>query len=191
MWLWERIETILTNLAQENTILMDPPKDLQQLCDVAVRLGAIDAKVIQVDHVVVNHWVRWKCRFGCNSYNTSLMCPPYSPTPDETRALLQEYEYAILFRFTSSTSRTIAAEIERHVFLQGYYAAFGLTFGSCHVCETCNLTAGYCRHPQETRPSMESCGINVFATAANAGYPLTVKTSRDEEYVRFGLLLVR
>jgi predicted metal-binding protein len=169
---------------------METPENLEQLCDLVVKLGATDAKVINANQVEVNHWVRWKCRFGCQSYNTSLMCPPYSPTPDETRALLQEYEYVILFSFKSSTSRNIAAEIERQVFLQGYYAAFALTFGSCHFCDTCNLEAGYCRHPQETRPSMESCGINVFATAANAGYPLTVKTSRDEEYVRFGLLLV-
>jgi predicted metal-binding protein len=169
---------------------METLENLKLLCDLAVKLGTTDAKVITTNQVVVNHWVRWKCRFGCPSYNTSLMCPPYSPTPDETRALLQEYEYAILFSFKSSTSRNIAAEIERQVFLQGYHAAFALTFGSCHFCDTCNLEAGYCRHPQETRPSMESCGINVFATAANAGYSLTVKTSRDEEYVRFGLLLV-
>jgi predicted metal-binding protein len=165
-------------------------ENLEQLCDLVVKLGAIDAKVINTHQVVVNHWVRWKCRFGCQSYNTSLMCPPYTPTPDETRELLQEYKYGILFRFKSSTSRNIAAEIERQVFLQGYPAALALTYGSCHVCESCNLEAGYCRYPQETRPSMESCGINVFTTAENAGYTMTVKTSREEEYVRFGLLLV-
>lgn len=170
---------------------MKTSENLKSVRNLVIELGATDAKVINTNQVVVNHWVRWKCRFGCPSYNTSLMCPPHSPTPDETRALLGEYEYAILFSFQSSTSRNIAADIERQAFLQGYHAAFALTFGSCHFCDTCNLDAGYCRHPQQTRPSMESCGINVFATAVNAGYSLTVKTSRDQEYTRFGLLLVK
>jgi predicted metal-binding protein len=170
---------------------MKASQNLETVRNLVIKLGATDARIIPANQVVVNHWVRWKCRFGCPSYNTSLMCPPHSPTPDETRALLGEYEHAILFSFQSSTSRNIAADIEHQVFLQGYPAALALTFGSCHFCDTCNLDVGYCRHPQQTRPSMEGCGINVFATAANAGYALTVKTSRDQEYTRYGLLLVQ
>ena len=49
--------------------------DLSGFCDLAIRLGAVDAKVIRADQVVVREWVRWKCRFGCNSYGRSLMCP--------------------------------------------------------------------------------------------------------------------
>ena len=60
--------------------------DLSGFCDLAIRLGAVDAKVIRADQVVVRNWVRWKCRFGCNSYGKFLMCPPYAPTPEETRA---------------------------------------------------------------------------------------------------------
>ncbi len=31
-----------------------------------------------------------KCKYGCGAYGTRLTCPPYSPTPDETRRMLSE-----------------------------------------------------------------------------------------------------
>jgi hypothetical protein len=37
---------------------------------------------------------------------------------------------------------------------------------------------------------MEACGIDVYATARNAGYELKVVTSYEEEPTFFGLLLL-
>jgi len=164
--------------------------NLSRFCDLAVQLGAVDAKVIRADQIVVKDWVRWKCRFGCDIYGKSLMCPPYTPTPEETRALLKEYEYALLFRSEPSTPKTLAAELERRIFMEGYYAALAFTSGSCKLCEECNVERGYCIKPFQARPSMESCGISVFETARKAGYEIEVLKSKNEGYLRYGLVLI-
>ena len=164
---------------------------LSRFCDLAVEVGAVDAKIIEADQVVVKEWVRWKCHFGCDSYGKSLMCPPHSPSPEETRSLLKEYEYALLFRSKSSAPRTLAVELERRIFLEGYPAALGFTSGSCRLCEECNLKGGYCVKPFEARPSMESCGISVFDTGKNAGYEMKVLKTREEEYLRYGLVPIQ
>jgi len=118
------------------------------------------------------------------------MCPPYGPTPEETRDLLKEYEYALLYRFKPSTPKNFAVELERHIFLEGYHSALAFTAGSCNLCEKCNIEGGTCLKPLEVRPSMESCGISVFETARNAGYKIEVLKSKDEEYLRYGLVLI-
>jgi predicted metal-binding protein len=119
------------------------------------------------------------------------MCPPHSPTPDDTRALLTEYESALLFRFQPDTPKRFAADLERRIFLEGYPAALAFTSGSCKLCEPCNLHGGACVRPFEARPSMESCGISVFDTARNAGYAIEVLTSKDQRYLRYGLVLIQ
>jgi len=164
---------------------------LHRFCDLAVELGALDAKMIRADQIAVKEWVRWKCRFGCDSYGKSLMCPPHGPSPEETRSLLKEYQYALLFRTKPSFPRTLAVELERRIFLEGHPAALGFTSGPCRLCEECNLKGGYCTRPFEARPSMESCGISVFDTARNAGYEIKVLKSKEEEYLCYGLVLIQ
>ncbi len=110
--------------------------ELSGFCDLAVELGVVDAEIIRADQIVVKEWVRWKCHLGCDSYGKSLMCPPHSPSREETRSLLKEYEYALLFRSKSSAPRTLAVELERRIFLEGYPAALGFTSGSCRLCVT-------------------------------------------------------
>lgn len=162
-----------------------------KFCELAVELGAVDAKIIEANQVVVKNWVRWKCRFGCDQFGKSLMCPPHSPTPKETLALLKEYNFALLFRRKSSNSKNIAIELERKIFLEGNPAALAITDGSCNLCEECNIEYGCCLKPSEARPSMESCGISVFDTARNAGYKMEVLTSKSKEYLRYGLVLIQ
>jgi len=169
---------------------MDEENDLTRFCNLAVQLGAVDAKIIRADEVVVRSWVRWKCRFGCDSYGRSLMCPPNTPSPEETQNLLKEYKYALFFRFKPSTPKSLATEIERQIFLEGYPAALAFTAGSCRLCEKCNVERGVCVKPYEARPSMESCGISVFETARNAGYKVEVLKTREQEYLRYGLVLI-
>jgi predicted metal-binding protein len=153
--------------------------------------GAEDARIIPVKEVVVAEWPRWKCRFGCPNYGKSLLCPPNSPTPDETRRLLNEYEYAILVKHDSSKNdHPVLIELERHAFLSNLPKSLALGSGRCRLCDECN-TSGSCVHPEQARPSMEACGIDVFSTALNAGYEMTVKTAKDQSYSRFSLLLLR
>lgn len=145
--------------------------------------GANVIKFIEPRKVVVSNWVRMKCQFGCDAYNTRYTCPPYSPTPEYTRQMLKEYKIALFFTYKYSrinekkkrqSIRRILANIEREMFLDGYYKVFALGAGPCNLClNKCNLTKP-CPHPEIARPSMEACGIDVYKTAHNIGIKLKV-----------------
>ncbi len=170
---------------------------LEAFCKKAIELGAAKAKIIKAEDVIVADWVRLKCQYGCGGYGKRLTCPPYSPTPSETRKAIAGYERAILMKFRSCEEcgnkgaediHRVVAEIERELFLSGYYAALGMACGPCNLCSECNLEE--CQKPDLARPSMEACGIDVFATARKAGFKIEVLTRRDEIPTCFGLVLV-
>jgi predicted metal-binding protein len=149
--------------------------------------------VARVDpsEVVTAEWVRLKCQFGCGGYGRSLTCPPHSPAPDRTRRVLNEYRTAYLIWWGERhPGREELGEIEREVFLAGFYKALLLASGPCHVCDPCPLEYP-CLHPRAARPSMEACGIDVYETAHRAGFPLRVVTSREDTPNFYSLLLVR
>ncbi len=164
-------------------------RKLKPFLDAALRLGARTARIIRPADVVTGHWVRWKCQFGCGGYNSRRMCPPHSPTPHQTRRTLDEYKHGLLFETSRNVTKAIAARLERHIFLAGYYKAFGLGSGPCSLCPECAFDAG-CRHPDEARPALEACGIDVFATARKHGFTIdVVRTHKDPQHY-FGLVLI-
>ena len=73
-------------------------KEIDKLSSLARERGA-EARQISASDVVTAEWVRFKCRFGCKGYAKHLSCPPYAPTPAETRRLLAEYSTGLLLRF--------------------------------------------------------------------------------------------
>lgn len=164
-------------------------KKLQGFVDAALRLGARGAKVIRPVDVVTGSWVRWKCQYGCGGCHSSRMCPPHTPAPEQTRRMLDEYEYGIFFEAAENTTKGIAVKLEREVFLAGYYKALGLGSGPCELCPECAFDAG-CRHPDQARPAMEACGIDVFATARKHGFTIDVVRSRKDPQHYFGLVLI-
>ncbi|MBS3907666.1 MAG: hypothetical protein KGZ49_11595, partial [Syntrophaceae bacterium] len=71
----------------------------------------------------------------------------------------------------------------------GYYKALSMTSGPCRLCKECDLNS-LCKHGMEARPSMEACGVDVYKTARDNGFPIrVVRTSEDEQNI-FGLILV-
>jgi len=155
----------------------------------AMELGAIEAKVVSPATVRTAPWVRWKCQFGCDGFGSSRMCPPHTPTPAETRAMLDEYKRAVLFESPRGRAKEIAVALERELFLAGHYKAFGLGAGPCTLCDTCAFEKG-CRHAEQARPAMEACGIDVFATARRNGFAINVVRCRKDPQHYFGLVLV-
>ena len=151
--------------------------------------GAVRAKVIRPAEVETGLWVRYKCQFGCGGYGSSLVCPPHTPTPAQTRMVLDEYKQAVLFEAPSGEASRIAAGLERELFLSGCYKALGLGSGPCTLCRACEFQAG-CRHPEEARPSMEACGIDVYATARKHGFRIDVVRRHGDPQHYFGLVLV-
>jgi predicted metal-binding protein len=165
-----------------------PPHN--KLCKKAVELGAKACKVIDVSTVKTAAWVRRKCQFGCSEYGSRLTCPPYSPTPNQTREILDCYKKALLIHCDEEADISeIVYQLEREAFLSGFYKAFGMAAGPCLLCSNCNTKAP-CKNPEKARPSMEACGIDVFSTARNNGFTIEVLKKPREEGNYFGLLLV-
>ncbi|MCD6203646.1 MAG: DUF2284 domain-containing protein [Methanophagales archaeon] len=177
-----------------------------------------DFKLIFTDKVEVGDWVRWRCRYGCKAYGKHLNCPPYVPSPEETRKLIRCYERAIVARFDAKPDLEVPPshihhflwdaikvfydtmfEMERHAFLSGYYKVFAMVGLCCAYCDECiperenfldHAAKRFCIHPHKMRPGMEACGIDVFKTVRNAGYEVEALTSPYEKITFFGLLLL-
>ena len=165
-------------------------QNLSSLLNTALEMGALEAKVIDAKSVVVSYWVRLKCQYGCGAYGKTLTCPPYSPTPAQMRQTLAGYTTAILIHVPdeSAATQNMVANLERTAFLQGHYRAFGVALGPCERCEKCNLQ--HCTHPRQARPSMEACGIDVYATVRKNGYRIDVRKTQEEKPTYYSLLLV-
>ncbi|RJP17983.1 MAG: DUF2284 domain-containing protein [Candidatus Abyssobacteria bacterium SURF_5] len=162
---------------------------LERYRERALELGALDAKAILTKTVVTAPWVRMRCQYGCAGYGRRLSCPPFSPTPEQTRQIVDSYKWAILMKGPLWQVNPIMLALEREIFLDGNYKAWSLGEGPCHKCDACALKAG-CRFPQQLRPSMEASGIDVFQTVANNGYKLEVVKDYDCPAQYFGLVLV-
>jgi predicted metal-binding protein len=155
----------------------------------AKQLGALEARIMPASGVVTAAWVRMKCQFGCGGYNTNYCCPPHSPTPQQTRAVLDGYARALLIHCQGESVATpLVATLEREMFLQGFYKALAYGSGPCELCRKC--APERCAKPHQARPSMESCGIDVFATVRAQGFP--IETLKDESNVPnyYGLVLI-
>ena len=154
----------------------------------AKRLKVKDAKIIPAKSIVTAEWVRFKCRFGCDGYGQTLMCPPNSPTPDETRKMLNCYKYALLIHGDEDTDITrIVSMLERKIFLDEYYKAFAMGAGPCQLCAKCGK---FCRYAEKARPSMEACGIDVYSTVRANGFLIEVLKTTTCKGNYYGLVLI-
>jgi predicted metal-binding protein len=164
----------------------------------ALQAGALEAKIIPVGKVVAAEWVRLKCQFGCSGFGKRLCCPPRTPTPEQMRQVLSDYQRALIYSYTCTPDdyvprrlrmQQLVPRIERAAFLDGHYKAFGLMAGPCRLCKVCNVK-GRCRHSELARPSMESCGIDVYATARRSGIRLDVVTRENATSKFINLILI-
>jgi predicted metal-binding protein len=164
--------------------------------EVALKQKVSHAIVVETSKVFTEPWVRMKCQFGCAGYGETLCCPPYTPTPEEMRKTLDSYRHGILLHLhwkkqykTVDLFNETLLDLERRMFLDGYYKAWAIGSGPCDRCTKCNI-GGPCLHADRARPSMEGCGIDVFKTAREQGLPIQVVRNRQEERNIYGLLLV-
>jgi predicted metal-binding protein len=131
-------------------------------------------------------------------FGKRLCCPPHTPTPEQMKRVLARYKTALIYSYICTPSnyapkwsrmQRLVAELERAAFLDGYYRAFGLCAGPCRFCKECDVT-DRCKHPHLARPSMESCGIDVYATARSSGIELAVATREDGPSKNINLILI-
>ena len=78
---------------------VDKIESLDFLRKQAVEFGAVEAKIIPVEKIVIEDRVVFKCKLGCEKYGKTLACPPYAPTPEEFRKIVSEYHYAMFMKF--------------------------------------------------------------------------------------------
>jgi predicted metal-binding protein len=132
--------------------------EIESLKTLARKEGAAAVEISPED-IVVSQWVRFKCRYGCKGYGKHLGCPPYAPSPDDTRRMVDEYSsglllwfegvpgrgefgpddipddfhpwYADLIRWVNGTVHLL----EKTAFYDGYYKAFGFGGYPCIWCE--------------------------------------------------------
>lgn len=180
--------------------------DLKKLEKKAIELGASATKVVRIATVKTGIWTRMKCHYGCPNYGLTLCCPPYTPDYNTMKQFLSEYEYGLIIEYTvefepvgagnfqaadikmSKELLEILLNLERDAFLLNYYRAFALKAGRCRLCKECNLKR--CVHPTQARPSLEACGIDVFALANDNGFKMEVVTGPITELKVYGMLLV-
>lgn len=164
----------------------------EALCRLAgERPGVKEAKIVAGAEVETAPWVRLKCQFGCDGYAQCLVCPPYTPTPEDMRKVLDSYRRALLIHFDPDVNvKAAVVELEREIFLRGAWKALGLGAGPCYLCERCALQVGGCRHAERARPAMEACGIDVFTTVRKAGLPIEVVRTMRQCPNYYGLVLV-
>ena len=164
----------------------------RELCEAAKKkAGVIDARIIRPADVETAAWVQLKCQFGCDGYGQCLVCPPFTPTPDQMRKVLDCYKRGVLIHFSPDAQiKATVAELEREFFLAGAWKAFGLGAGPCYFCRSCPVEDGQCRHAERARPAMEACGIDVFSTVKKYGFPIEVVRTTRQCPNYYGLILV-
>ena len=170
-------------------------KTVEMFCQEALEMGVDGAKRVDPRSVVTAEWVRMKCQFGCPGFGMRLCCPPHTPTPEITRKVIDSYQEAILIHRRLTKGRRAGdfnetlVRLEIKMFLEGYYKAWSMGSGPCRLCQECELTTP-CKHGYKARPSMEACGIDVFKTARDNGFPIAVVRNHEEERNIYGLILV-
>jgi len=163
--------------------------EISEIINKAKDLGAVSAKLISTDSIILGDWVRLKCQYGCGGYGKSLCCPPHSPTPETMSRVLEGYNKALLMHFDRDlVPKEVSVKMERFLFLHNYPKAFGMGAGPCRLCGSCN--GEHCVKPKEARPAMEACGIDVYSTVRNSGYEVQVLKDRDCQGNWFALVLM-
>ena len=164
--------------------------------------GYADFKWFDPKTMVVSHWVRLKCEYGCPSYGKIASCPPNTPSVDECKRFFSEYTKAIVLHFQkvapekevrrawSAKTNVNLSKLERDIFLAGYPKAFLLFMDSCEICAECVPERKGCKEIKLSRPSPEGMAVDVFSTVRQIGYPIEVLTNPANQMNRYAFLMI-
>jgi predicted metal-binding protein len=119
-----------------------------------------------------------------------------------SEAFFKGYKTGVVFHFAKTVDRpedrfawtrkvnSKLLELEREVFLSGYYKAFLLFMDSCNLCESCSGVREKCRNPKLARPTPESMAVDVFETVRKIGYPIDVLSDYSQAMNRYAFFLI-
>jgi len=160
-----------------------------------------DYKWINPKEIVVAHWVRVKCTFGCADYGLGT-CPPNTPSVQDCDSFFKEYETGLIIRlnkfadkdhYPSDWSKEMTnklLDIERKIFLLGFQKVFLLNQTCCSLCKDCPGNRLDCKDKTKSRPSPESFAVDVYKTVRNAGLDINVVKDSPSEMNRIAILLI-
>lgn len=156
----------------------------------ALSQGFFEAAAIDPANISIEPWVKAKCRYGCMFYGRKWSCPPHSMGADDFRELLGCYSKAIVVAGQPPLKefQQKLLELEKTAFLQGFKKALAFTGGPCSWCDNCDDNR--CSFPEKRRPSLESCGCDVFALADACRISIKPVKSSDDFVQYIGMLLV-
>jgi len=178
---------------------------IRSILPTALKYHIDEVFLINTQDICVAEWVQLKCKYGCKKFGKSWCCPPETPTPDQTKTLLNEYTKAMLLCGSTRSTHfyrdnhqkrrkqvhvwkgTVA--IERQLFLSGHYKAFALVAENCALCKDC-LYPDDCRFPTDRRPSVESFSIDVFQTLKNIGKSFQIAKAVGDEHNYYSIILL-
>ena len=156
----------------------------------ASALGFFAAVELEPVRIKVEAWVKAKCAYGCSQYGNRWSCPPHSMDQAGFEDLLGCYSRALLVAGQPPLRdfQDALLELEREAFLGGFKKSLVFSGGPCCWCESCDDIK--CRFPEKRRPSLESCGCDVFALAESCGITIAPLRNSDDFVQYVGLLLV-
>lgn len=139
-------------------------EDLSFLEKKALALGALEAKIIPASDVVVEDRVVLKCKTGCDDYGSKLCCPPYAPSVDEFRKMLNDYRYALFLKFESGIKADddVTHNLMRHVYDPEITGA-----------KKANAQKFYAEWSEEAKKILMAV-LELEKAAFNGGYPFAV-----------------
>ncbi len=174
---------------------------LEKYSKQALDAGTTTVKQINPDSVITAAWVRMKCVYGCPFQGYSYCCPPDSPTPEQTQAVINCYSRALLFHVqapateerdkTTTKISQLLIKMEGEMFKDGFYKSFLYGYGPCSICPTCKkITNEPCVAGDKKRPSMEAAGIDVYQTVRNNELPIEPLSDVSDTQNLYALMLM-
>ena len=166
-------------------------KKYDKYVKLAKKLGMIDALIISPTDICFDIRTQLKCAWGCDrDFTPNAKCDNRCMTFDERLKIVKQYNAILLLHSHDAQELSkVILEIERFVFLDGYYFAFALR--SCNLCEVCQAIKGNdCIHPEKIRPCESMFGIDIFKTVRKLGLPIEVLQNKEAVQNRYGFLLI-
>ncbi len=162
--------------------------------------GVSEVKFIHAPHIILAHSTRLRCQYLCAQQRQSTLCPPFSPTQQDTARTLEEYRFGLMLRREVPPGGEDAAsewrrfhdaviEAEGECFRRGYSKAFAVAIGNC-VYQHLDDSARPCDYPSKSRPTLEAVGVNLTDTLDLLGWDRHVVREPGEPLQMFALLLL-
>ena len=118
-------DTALIFAAKDKSLLADLRLDVKTRLTARIKaMGFSDVQLIATETIHVVDWTDLRCQYGCDRYGQG-HCPPNSPTPQKTRAVLKDFSHALLLEGEppGKLFQNRVLEAEREAFLAGYHKA--------------------------------------------------------------------